>query len=166
MKQKEPKINKLFKTLLLLGFAALLPVLSINSWAVIETYEFADNDNRKRYYSFVDELRCPKCQNQNLAGSNSPIAKDLRRELHRLIEEGSSDDNIKQFMVKRYGNFVLYKPPVDKNTIIIWAAPAILGFIAVFVALLFRSRQARADKGLKLTVEEEKDLAAVLKKYS
>ncbi len=101
--------------------------------AVVDVREFDSEEARARYYKFIEELRCPKCKNQNLAGSNSPIALDLRRELHRLIDEGKSDDEIVDFMVSRFGDFVLYRPPVQENTYLLWAAPFIMGFVGLSV---------------------------------
>ena len=91
------------------GFLVVLLCLPLLAWSVIETYQFEDEQLRERYQRFTHELRCPKCQNQNLSGSNSPIAKDLRRELYRLLLEGQSDQQITEFMVARYGEFVLYR---------------------------------------------------------
>lgn len=139
--------------------------ISMPSYAVIETYDFSTEVHQERYRVMVDELRCPKCQNQNLSGSNSPIAKDLRRELHRMIEEGDDDKAIKAFMVKRYGNFVLYRPPLDKNTLILWSLPAVLVFFALFIVFIYRLRLVKADKGDVLTSAEVSELEAVLKKY-
>jgi cytochrome c-type biogenesis protein CcmH len=141
-------------------------MFAVRAYAVIETYHFANESNNQRYHVLVEELRCPKCQNQNLLGSNSPIAMDLRRELHRLIEEGSSDADIKAFMVKRYGNFVLYRPPLDKNTVILWSLPGILGFIALLVVLVYRQRLAKTDPRQPLSVTEQSRLAEILEKYS
>lgn len=140
-------------------------LLSIEAGAVIETYDFASESGQKRYQVLVEELRCPKCQNQNLSGSNSPIAADLRRELHRMIEQGASDDEIKAFMVKRYGNFVLYRPPLDSNTLILWGLPAVLGLIAMLVAVVYRWRLVKADAGQALTTEEKQQLAELLQKF-
>lgn len=144
-------------------FSAIL--FSMHVHAVIETYNFASEAEQKRYHVLVEELRCPKCQNQNLSGSNSPIAADLRRELHRMIEQGESDDEIKEFMVKRYGNFVLYRPPLDKNTVILWSLPAVLVFMALLIVILYRLRLVKADAGQPLTAEEQGQLAALLEKY-
>lgn len=144
----------------------LLGLFSSAALAVVETYGFEKEEGRKRYQVLVDELRCPKCQNQNLSGSNSPIAKDLRRELHRMIEAGDNDKAIKAFMVKRYGNFVLYRPPLDRNTVLLWSAPIVLGFIALLVALIFRSRLAKAAKSGALSEQEKDHLEKILKQYS
>lgn len=147
-------------------FIALLVVFSVNLHAVIETYQFSDAKGRIRYQTLVDELRCPKCQNQNLSGSNSPIAKDLRRELHRMIEAGQGDEAIKTFMVKRYGNFVLYRPPLDKNTLALWATPIILLFLALLFVVFLRKKQNKDDNSQPLNDSEKEKLAQLLKTYS
>ena len=121
-------------------------------------------EKEMRYRRFIDELRCPKCQNQNLSGSNSPIAQDLRRELFRMVIAEQSDDEIKGFMVKRYGNFVLYEPPVDKNTLILWSAPVVMLCMGVCFALWFKRHQ-RLQDAEKLSPSELKALEQVLHKY-
>jgi cytochrome c-type biogenesis protein CcmH len=137
--------------------------------AVIESYDFANDAEQARYQHFVDELRCPKCQNQNLAGSNSPIAADLRRELHRMIVDGKNDDYILNFMVARYGEFVLYRPRLDRNTAILWSAPAILAVIGlmVIVVILRNQRRRAADvvTGATLTDAEQQQLQALLERF-
>ena len=132
--------------------------------AAIDTYEFADETQHQRYRVMLDELRCPKCQNQNLASSDAPIAQDLRRELHRLIIEGENDRAIKAFMVERYGNFVLYRPPLDKNTLLLWSLPVILLAIGLLAASRIRQGTRNNLRG-KLTDEELQQLAMLLKEY-
>lgn len=114
--------------------------------AVIETYEFDSEQQRQRYLDFTRELRCPKCQNQNLADSNSPIAADLRRELHRLLDEGKSDEEIIDFMVQRYGDYVLYRPPLESRTWFLWLAPLMMlaGGLVVVAGILLRARRRAA----------------------
>jgi cytochrome c-type biogenesis protein CcmH len=110
--------------------------------AVVETYEFDNEAQRQRYQQFVAELRCPKCQNQNLAGSDSPIAEDLRRELYRLLQEGHDDQQIIEYMVNRYGEFILYRPRFNAETALLWLAPLIfLVAGALVVARIFRRQQ-------------------------
>lgn len=124
----------------------ILLVWAIPSYAVIETYEFENAEQEARYQHFTEVLRCPKCQNQNLAGSDSPIAADLRRELAKQIRGGKADDEIVDFMVARFGDFVLYDPPFKANTWLLWLAPAGLlmaGLVAVM--LLLRRRQGRDE---------------------
>lgn len=134
-------------------------------FAVIETYEFDNEQLSTRYHAFTDELRCPKCQNQNLSGSNSPIAADLRHELHRLLQEGKSDKEIIDFMVNRYGEFVLYRPRFNAETAVLWLAPAILLSLGVMVliAIIIRQRRGAVDEGLSLADSERKALEKILK---
>jgi len=131
----------------LTGLALLLLLWSPLLRAVIETYDFATEEQRQRYHHFVEELRCPKCQNQNLSGSNSAIAEDLRRELHRLLLEGRSDEEIVDFMVSRYGEFILYRPPLDRHTLVLWAFPGVLLLIGVVVGVLLLRRRAVPGAG-------------------
>ena len=135
-------------------------------WAVIESYEFHDEATQKRYQQFIDELRCPKCQNQNLAGSNAPIAADLRHELVRLLEDGRSDKEIVDFMVGRYGDFVLYRPRFNAETAVLWLAPAgflLAGFMAIL--LIYRRQKqpalVQADNSA-LSAEEQQRLQTLL----
>jgi cytochrome c-type biogenesis protein CcmH len=143
----------------------LLLLLPSASFAVIETYEFDSEQLSVRYHAFTDELRCPKCQNQNLSGSDSPIAADLRRELHQLLQDGKSDKEIIDFMVDRYGDFVLYRPQFNAETAVLWLAPAILLLLGMMVlaAIIIRQRRGAADDGLTLAESERKALEKILK---
>ena len=147
-------------------YLLILCLLSPLAMAVVETYEFSNDVDRERYHQFIDELRCPKCQNQNLDGSNAPIAKDLRRELHRLLEEGQSDAQIVEYMVDRYGEFVLYRPRFNAETAVLWLAPAIflvLGFVLIF--MVFKRQKpspAVADNEAELDAQEQQRLQALL----
>ena len=152
---------------LLLTKFALLLALSLPAMAVVELYEFDSEVDRIRYQSFIDELRCPKCQNQNLAGSDSPIASDLRRELYRLLEEGKSDQEIVDFMVARYGDYVLYRPQVKSTTYLLWGMPMVLvGFGILVIALVMRGRRKSASSAEALTAEQQQKLDQLLHKDS
>ena len=133
-------------------FTCLLLLISSVAFAAIDTYEFKDEASRERFQQLVAELRCPKCQNQNLADSNSPIASDLRREVYKMVETGESDEQIVDFMVARYGEFVLYRPRVTSNTWVLWYGPfALIALGAGVVWLLTRKRksvQKKEDKSL------------------
>lgn len=133
--------------------------------AVIDAYSFDSEAQRERYQTMIDELRCPKCQNQNLAGSNAPIAQDLRRQLHRLIEEGQSDAEIREFMVDRYGNFILYRPPVDKNTVVLWLLPLLLLAAGLLVAVRLRRGRGQAGQAGVLTAAEKIRIEELLERY-
>jgi len=137
------------KRLLILVSAIIIAfnVAAFNS----DTYTFNDEVTQLRYDSLVKELRCPKCQNQNLSGSNSEISKDLRRELHRLLSEGKSDQEIIDFMVARYGDFVLYRPRLQQSTLVLWFGPLLLlllGFAVLAVIIVRRRRLNAGDSSL------------------
>ena len=133
---------KNFKLLLIALAATLLLVASLplmpSARAVVEIESLSTELLQQRYDSLIAELRCPKCQNQNLAGSDSLIAQDLRNEVRVMLEAGQSDQEIRDFMVARYGNFVLYDPPFSGVTLWVWVIPAfifLLGVVAVVVAV-------------------------------
>lgn len=109
----------------------------------VETYVFTDPSYELRFHELNKILRCPKCQNQNLADSNSLISQDLRREVKRLLEEGRSDDQITEFMVMRYGSFVLYKPKLDKITYMLWYGPIGFGIFGLIMLVFVVIRQKR-----------------------
>ena len=121
---------------------SLMIFWSAQSLAVIETYEFSTPDLELRYKALSQELRCPKCQNQNIADSNAPISRDLRAIVHEQLEAGATNEEIIDFLVDRYGEFVRYRPGVDSNTLWLWSAPLILLVMAVAVVLT----QIRKDR--------------------
>lgn len=154
-----------FRYLLLLVITAGgFTVSSVHVEATVDLHKFETESQRERYLTLIDELRCPKCQNQNLAGSNSQIATDLRRELHRLLLEGKTDREIKDFMVARYGDFVLYKPPLQSSTVVLWLLPLVLLLVGA-VALMMIVRQRRSVKNATteiLSTDEVSKLDSIL----
>lgn len=124
---------------LLLWLMLLVP---LSAQAAIDAYEFSEQQNEKRFQQLTNELRCPKCQNQNIADSDAPLATDLRREVHRMLEAGESDDSIVDFMVTRYGDFVLYRPRVNETTWLLWYGPFVLLGVGILVVVLI-SRNRR-----------------------
>ena len=129
--------------------------------AVIETYEFSSPDLELRYHQLSQELRCPKCQNQNIADSNAPIARDLRVVLYQQLEQGATDDEILAYMVALYGEFVRYRPGVDRNTVLLWAAPGLLLILGA-AGLLFHFRQRPEAAASELTKAEQAEIARLL----
>lgn len=134
----------------LLCLSLLWPLLA---HGVIETYEFRTEEEQQRYQHFIEEMRCPKCQNQNLEDSNSPIAADLRREIYRMVQDGHSDSEIVDFMVARYGEFVLYRPRLDDNTLWLWGAPALFGLLAAIVLFRLSRRRRKAPPAALSTTD-------------
>jgi len=154
-----------FKSLLgsvLLGL--LIAVQSVAAFAAIDAYSFPNEQMRKRYNGLIDELRCPQCLNTNLAGSDSMISKDLRREVHRLVLEGKSGDEVRDFMQQRYGDFILYSPQVKKSTYVLWFGPLVLFLIAVAALVKLISRKRRASNKSVLTEVEQNRLDRLLSK--
>jgi len=121
---------------LLINF--LLFVLGpFKAYANIDLYTFKSEENRQAYLELTKELRCPKCQNQDIADSNAPIATDMRREVHRLLEEGKGRNEIIDFMTDRFGDFVTYKPKVNSVTFLLWFGPWILVLLGLISILIF-----------------------------
>lgn len=128
--------------------AILLGVLAVgNIAAALDSLpQFQDAEKQQLYDRLVRELRCLVCQNQNLMDSNADLATDLRRKTHEMVGQGQEYGQIVDFMVNRYGNFVLYRPPVNPATFALWALPfACLALVALLVARHFR-RQATASE--------------------
>jgi len=146
---------------------ALFIVLFLSSLTIyaspVDTYEFKDEVTKIRFNALTKELRCPKCQNQNLADSNSPIAADLRREVYELLQQGKADIEIVDFMVKRYGDFVLYRPRVSSLTYVLWFGPALLLLFGVAIVVLILRRRAIPEAEKVLTVEQKNQLDNILK---
>ncbi|MEX2479562.1 MAG: cytochrome c-type biogenesis protein [Gammaproteobacteria bacterium] len=109
---------------------------------------FDDPALQSRYEGLLEELRCLVCQNQSLADSHADLAQDLRNEVFRLLGEGASDADVRAFMVERYGDFVLYEPPLRTSTILLWAAPALLILTALIVMVRLARRQVAAPPAL------------------
>ncbi len=113
-------------------------------YAVIEAVEFETKQQEKRYKTLIDQLRCLVCQNQNLAGSDAPLAKDLRDITADMIKQGDSDATIKAFMRDRYGDFVLYEPPFNWSTAFLWLGPFVL-LILVSIGLILNIKRRQED---------------------
>jgi len=116
----------------------------------------------QRLVAISEEMRCLVCQNESLSASRSELAQDLRRELRTLIRQGKSDSEIREFMVSRYGDFVLYRPPVKPTTWLLWAGPFLLMITAVIVLLVYLRRRNRAVGETHLTEEEARRIDALL----
>ena len=134
-------------SLLKAGIAVLLALmLAPGAFAVnpIDVYQFDTPEQQERYKGLIEEFRCPKCLNTNLAGSDAPIAQDMRRMVHELVvREGYSDQQVRDYLRARYGDFVLYDPPFEPRTYAIWLVPAGLALLglAVILALAIRARK-------------------------
>ena len=112
--------------------------------SAIDGFDFPDAEAAARYQQLIGTFRCPKCLNESLASSGAPIAADLRRTVRRLIAEGASDAAIRDHLQARYGDFVLYDPPLGSHTLLLWLAPAALGVVAIGVLARVARRRAAA----------------------
>ncbi len=126
-------------------------VLTTAQATVIDSYEFASPEQEAQFFRLNGELRCPQCQNQSIGDSNAPIAQDLRREVHRMIVQEQADDaTIVQFMLDRYGDFVLYKPRMNTTTAVLWLGPLVLLLLGLLVlwrlVRLHRSQTSGLDE--------------------
>ncbi|NVK37319.1 MAG: cytochrome c-type biogenesis protein CcmH [Gammaproteobacteria bacterium] len=132
-------------------------------------YQFTEGDDQQNqtraqlFQQLAEELRCPKCQNQNLADSNAMIAGDLRRELYQQVKSGQEAQDIIDFMVNRYGEFVLYRPQMNAMTYVLWFGPVVLLLVAVMcLILVIRKRKQGKDQVEELTAEQQQRLNALL----
>ena len=132
----------------------LLVLFASTSYAAIEIYDFTDSSYQARYKDVGGKLRCPKCENQSIADSNSPSAYDMRQELYRLLEEGKTDAQIYEFMVNRFGDYVLYEPPMRKDTWLLWYLPPILVVLGLVLAFYLAASRRSANSISKLSISE------------
>lgn len=142
----------------------LFSLVCLPAWGVIEVDRLSSPELSARYQQLVAVYRCPKCQNQNLAESNSPISIDLRTEIRRLLEEGASDTQISDYLVARYGEFVLYRPRVQASTYLLWLAPAALLLLGLLIVVFIVRRQKRGANATQtaLSRAEQAALQALL----
>ncbi|MCB1858557.1 MAG: cytochrome c-type biogenesis protein CcmH [Gammaproteobacteria bacterium] len=124
-------------------FLLFLVPLVVN--ARVDVYPFQNPAQEARYKKLIEELRCLVCQNQNLADSNAELAQDMRRVTYEMVSRGESDEQIIAYMVQRYGDFVLYRPPFQATTALLWIGPFIILAIAVLVLLMFIRQRGRAQ---------------------
>lgn len=109
----------------------------------VDTYKFTDPVKKQRYQDLIEELRCPKCQNQNLADSNSPISQDLRKQVYDQIQQGKADQEIVDYMVYRYGEFILYRPKLNQKTYFLWFGPIVFIAFGAILMIIFVRRQKK-----------------------
>jgi cytochrome c-type biogenesis protein CcmH len=125
-----------------------------------------DPVTEQRLINISEEMRCLVCQNESLAGSRSDLANDLRREIRTLIKEGKSDEQIRNFMVERYGDFVLYRPPVKPITWLLWIGPFIILLVGIGFLLSYLRRRNANVTAKELTTEENQKIDVLLNSLS
>jgi len=124
--------------------------------AAVEVKEFNTPQQEQRYKKLINEFRCVVCQNQNIADSNAELAKDLRKQVYKMIMAGESDEAILDFMVTRYGDFVLYNPQFNSTTFLLWAGPFIIFIIGLYVLLSFIRQRKKVVVTTLSTNDKEK----------
>ena len=125
------------------GVMGCVLVLGMARFGFAETlYQFESVQQEMQYKALIEDFRCPTCQNQNLAGSDAPIAQDLKQKTYEMVKEGRSDTEIRAYMFERYGDFISYKPPVRPSTWLLWFFPPLL-FVILLGAWVIRAKRKR-----------------------
>ncbi|QTL34276.1 MULTISPECIES: cytochrome c-type biogenesis protein [Pseudoalteromonas] len=145
---------------LMLALALLAGLWSLGAHAVEDKYQFKNAEREQTFKELVQELRCPKCQNQNIADSDAVVAKDLRDRVLDMVQEGKSKQEVIDFMIDRYGYFVHYQPPVTPATIVLWVMPVVI-LVLGFGFIVFR--QKKAARKQSWSPEDEQKLAELIK---
>ena len=145
-----------------LGLLVLLWAMPAFAASPVDVYQFENESQRDRYRVLIEELRCPKCLNTNIAGSDAPIAQDLRALVHRMVvQEGKSDAEILAFLQERYGDFVLYDPPFAPRTWLLWLLPVAVA-VLLLIVLLRLQRRARVLPKAELDAGDQQRLQDIL----
>ncbi|MCG7571013.1 cytochrome c-type biogenesis protein CcmH [Pseudoalteromonas sp. CNC9-20] len=141
---------------------AIVLMLALPALAVEEKYDFASDDQAQLFSELTKELRCPKCQNQNIADSDAVVAKDLRDKVEELVKEGQNKDQVIDYMIDRYGYFVHYQPPVTPATILLWILPGLIVIAGLAFIVL---RQKKAAQKASWSAADEQKLQQLIKQY-
>jgi cytochrome c-type biogenesis protein CcmH len=140
----------------------LLWLVSAACIAAIDEHEFSTVEAERRYNQFINEIRCPQCQNASIAGSDAPIAADLRQEVYDQMQEGRTDEQIMGFLKERYGDFISYRPPLNATTFLLWFGPLILLLLGFLVVRRMLAGMQQGDNAATLTTEEASKLDRVI----
>ena len=135
-------------------FALLLLLIQGVFAESIDVKDFENSTQESRYIDLIDNIRCPVCQGQSIGGSNSGLAKDLREQVRIMILSDKSDDDIYLFMIERYGDFVIFKPPINWKTYLLWFTPLI--FLVLCFIYLIRIISKKRDFSVKSSAEIER----------
>ncbi|MBF0751638.1 MULTISPECIES: cytochrome c-type biogenesis protein [unclassified Pasteurella] len=139
-------------------------LFSTLAFSAIDVLNFSSQEQETDYHQLTQSLRCPQCQNNNIADSNATIAVDMRNKVFDLLKEGKSKDDVVEYMVARYGHFVTYDPPITKSTLILWIAPLLSVLFGLFFLLKRQpKRQSVVESDNVLTEQDNARLAELLK---
>lgn len=148
----------MMRTLMLAAVMACVTLLSTAYAVNLETYKFDDPRQEALFRELIDELRCPKCQNQTIGDSDAPLAKDLRDRAYLMVKEGATKQEVVDYMVARYGDFAYYRPPLKLSTIVLWVGPLLVLLIGAGV-IIVRVRNRSGE--VELSEAERSQLAAL-----
>ena len=153
-------LNKLFLSAVV---AIALTCDGNNVWSKDAVPLADDPVTEQRLITISEEMRCLVCQNESLAGSRSDLANDLRREIRILIHEGKTDEQIRNFMVERYGDFVLYRPPVKPITWLLWIGPFVILLAGIIGLMIYLRRRNQSVPSTALSAEDNRRIDALLR---
>lgn len=152
-------INRIKKVMIAFVFSAI----SFTAVAAIDVYDFDSEQKEKEFKELTLQLRCPKCQNNSIGDSNAVIATDMRAKVYELMQQGYTKQQIIDYMIERYGNFVTYQPPLNAATVILWAGPLLFLVIGgFFIVKMSRRKSSLALDSEPLAEEESQRLAHLL----
>ena len=162
------RVTSKIMAMLLLAITMMI-AFAPTGYAAIDVYDFDSEQQEAQYQGLIAEFRCPKCQNQNLAGSDAPIAQDLKQKTYDMVKDGRSDAEIRDYMQERYGDFISYKPPIRPSTWVLWFFPPLLLIVILggwFWRTQRRHQRIEADGGpsakVRLSSEEQAKLDRLL----
>lgn len=162
---KKITLGRLTSTTVCMVILCMMMCAPTLSFAAIDVYEFDSPQQEAQYRGLIENFRCPTCQNQNLAGSDAPIAQDLKQRTYDLVQQGRSDAEIYEYMHARYGDFISYKPPVRPSTWILWFFPPLVLIVALLV-WIYRTRLTKTvATDETLNNNDTKQLAQILAQY-
>jgi len=139
-------------------YIAIVSLISLSVWAIDTGRAFEDDETQARYEKIISEVRCVQCQNQTIKDSNVQIASDLRREIRRLLADGKSDAEVFDFLVARYGEFVLYRQPMSGITLLLWIAPGLFLLVGGIVAV----RVIRKRMSMPIDIDDDSEPEQVI----
>lgn len=142
-------------TCLLLVVMSPLAMAQSDTGGSQDLYPLESTEKQERFRNLLDELRCPKCQNQNIADSDAPIAEDMRNEVYRMVREGADEQTVVDAMIERFGEFVHYKPAFDARTALLWLLPLIVVLVGLIVVTVVVRRSIRGPGSDSPALTEE-----------
>lgn len=149
----------MMRSLWLAAVLACVTVISVAHAVNLETYKFDDPQKEALFRELIDEIRCPKCQNQTIGDSDAALAKDLRDRTYLMVQQGASKQEVVDYMVARYGDFAYYRPPMKLSTLVLWVGPLLV--IIVGAGVIFVRVRARNNAEVEMSEQEQQQLDAL-----